>query len=227
MRSASTAPTGKISVCLVEHNPLAARYLARLLANEAGLAVLTHDALLEARRPARNSVHVFLLDSCALPDSLSRYLRFLRLRFPSARALLLGHPLPTEELCRLLFLGIQGFLAYDDVEAQLPRALRALAAGHLWVEPSVLEQYVRYSNQLARLREEKSHAFTRREKRILELVKRRLTNKEIGAILAISESTVKFHLSNLFAKLGVRDRHAVVEVASAHAPRALFPQVSS
>src|SRR5207247_8768833 len=40
----------------------------------------------------------------------------------------------------------------------------------------------------------------------------RLGNKEIAKALKISESTVKFHLSNIFRKLGVRDRHSAAEV---------------
>jgi DNA-binding CsgD family transcriptional regulator len=49
-------------------------------------------------------------------------------------------------------------------------------------------------------------AITQRESQILELVKRRLSNKEIGAVLNIQESTVKFHLSNVFSKLRVSRR---------------------
>jgi DNA-binding NarL/FixJ family response regulator len=49
-------------------------------------------------------------------------------------------------------------------------------------------------------------AITQRESQILELVKRRLSNKEIGAVLNIQESTVKFHLSNVFSKLQVTRR---------------------
>jgi DNA-binding NarL/FixJ family response regulator len=50
---------------------------------------------------------------------------------------------------------------------------------------------------------------TKRERTIVGLLKRRLGNKEIAAALKISEGTVKFHLSNVFRKLGVRDRRSV------------------
>jgi LuxR family maltose regulon positive regulatory protein len=65
-------------------------------------------------------------------------------------------------------------------------------------------------------RSDRVEGFTWRERRIIELVKRRLSNKEISAILGVSEGTVKFHLSNIFAKLGVRDRHHMIEVTSGH-----------
>lgn len=226
MRPAQQLSPGKTSVCLVEHNPLAARHLERLLAGDSSLCLLSQRELVQDHSSARTAAEVFVLDSGTLPASLNTYLRSLRLRFPDARILVLDHPLPTHELCRLLFLGIQGFLSYEEADDWLPQAIRAVAAGHLWVPHEVLEQYVRYSTQLARLRGRKGDTFTRREKRILELVHRRLSNKEIGSILGISESTVKFHLGNIFAKLGVHDRQAIVEVVSSRALRVLLPQRS-
>jgi len=48
----------------------------------------------------------------------------------------------------------------------------------------------------------------------VELLRLRLCNKEISARLGISEATVKFHLKNIFNKLGVHDRHLVAEGAT-------------
>ena len=56
--------------------------------------------------------------------------------------------------------------------------------------------------------------FTPREKLVIGLLERRLGKKEISQILGISESTVKFHLSNIFRKLGARDRLSAAEAAS-------------
>lgn len=52
-----------------------------------------------------------------------------------------------------------------------------------------------------------SHPRTERDEQVLALVRARKSNKEIGAILNISERTVKFHVSALLEKAGVRDRH--------------------
>jgi LuxR family maltose regulon positive regulatory protein len=75
---------------------------------------------------------------------------------------------------------------------------------------------MRFSARLPAARSERVEGFTWRERRIIELVKRRLSNKEIAAIMNVSEGTIKFHLSNIFAKLGVRDRHHMIEVTSGH-----------
>lgn len=53
-------------------------------------------------------------------------------------------------------------------------------------------------------------SLTRRETEVLDLVRMRLTNKEIGAKLFISERTVKFHVSTLLKKIGVDSRMALL-----------------
>jgi DNA-binding CsgD family transcriptional regulator len=60
-------------------------------------------------------------------------------------------------------------------------------------------------------------ALTPQEVTILSLVSRNLSNKEIGHRLRISERTVKFHLTNMFDKLGVRSRHALARFANVFA----------
>ncbi len=98
-----------------------------------------------------------------------------------------------------------------------------MAEGHLWVVPDILEQYVRYASALSHHKAVRGDALTGRERRIIELVQRRMSNKEISSILGITESTVKFHLTNIFAKLGVNDRHAVVEMVSSRPVSELLP----
>jgi DNA-binding NarL/FixJ family response regulator len=208
-------------VCLVEHNPLAAAHLRQLLSSQNGLTVCTHEEMFQRRSTRREPAPIFVLDRTTLPTALSKYLRTLRLRFPDARIIVLDEPLPNQELCRLLVLGIQGFLPYPEVDEHLPEAILTVAGGQLWMEGEVLEQYVSFSSQLTRSREDRGAALTKRERRILELVQRRLSNKEISTILDISESTVKFHIGNIFTKLGVHDRQAAAELLSSRGLRAL------
>lgn len=224
MKNAGDTSRGKVSVCLVEHNPLATAHLCRLLATDPTLCLFSPDQVFEASAGIFDPAPVFILDTAALPIALSKFLRALRLHFPAAPTLVLDHSQPAEELCRLLFLGIQGFLAYDDVDEQLLPAIHALADGRLWVAPAVREEFARFSAQLSRARALKGAPLTRREKHILDLVQRRLSNKEIASILSISESTVKFHLGNIFLKLGVRDRQAIQETADSHPQHELHPQ---
>lgn len=49
-----------------------------------------------------------------------------------------------------------------------------------------------------------------REREVVELVVKGLSNREIGAMLFVTEKTVKFHLTNIFAKLGIRTRAQLI-----------------
>lgn len=57
---------------------------------------------------------------------------------------------------------------------------------------------------------------TRREKQIIRLVARGLSNKSVAQMLVISNSTVEFHLRRIYRKWGVRNRTSAVVVAIRH-----------
>ncbi len=137
----------------------------------------------------------------------------------AARTILLDRQRPPRELCSLLLLGIQGFVPYNEVETSLSRAIYTVSQGHMWIPSEVLEQYVRDSNSTARIKPNGHRSLTCREKHIVELLHRRLSNKEISSIAGISESTVKFHLSNIFTKLAVYDRYSVADVMAPDSSR--------
>jgi DNA-binding NarL/FixJ family response regulator len=107
---------------------------------------------------------------------------------------------------RMVQLGVHGFLPYSNVADALLRAVRAVADGKIWVRGDVLQQYM-HKNLIAHNGGLGGRAgLTGRENVILDLVKRRMSNSEIAGILGVRESTVKFHISNLFSKLQVKSR---------------------
>jgi DNA-binding NarL/FixJ family response regulator len=195
-----------IRVYIVSSTLLAFRYLRHLLKNDRHIRIFQEDQA--NSNLTRGDQIVFLLDLDALRLPLSAYMRTLRARFPDAKILLLGKQLPADELSRSLFFGIDGFMTYNEVERKIQAAIRALAHGRLWFTPEVLAEYVSHlrSTQL-----QPKPNLTKKEAEVLGLVERGFSNKEIAAQLSISESTVKFHLSNAFAKLGVENRRAAVE----------------
>ncbi len=209
------------AVCVVEHHPLAAFFLEQILRRDPALEILSRALLLDTAADApRRGLHVFILDLGALPSSLNKLLRFIHVRFRRAKVVLLGEPQSDDELCRLLFLGIQGFLPYGQVESDLVAAVRSVAEDGFWLPARVLEQYETASARLTRSKSDRE-VLSFRERRIVELVRRRLTNAEIASILSISENSVSTYLVRIFAKLGVHDRQSMLDAATGHSPNPL------
>lgn len=212
MRKKVTGQKERVLICLVEHNSLAARFLRQLLDVDPASEVVPADDVLSCPCGRDEEASVFILDRGTVHTPFSKVLHLIHFKHPQAKTIILDEQIPPEELFRLLFVGIHGYVPYGEVEEHLCPAVHAVSEGHLWVAQEVLEQYVTYSSRLSRLGFKGGQRLTKREIKIVELVQRRLSNKEISTILNISESTVKFHLSNIFSKLGVHDRHEVGEV---------------
>jgi len=110
--------------------------------------------------------------------------------------------------------GASGFLLKDAMPEELVAGVRIVAGGDALLAPSVtrrlIEDFARSApapkpsgNRLAEL--------TEREREVLTLVGRGMSNSEIASALFIAEQTVKTHVSKILQKLGLRDRvHAVV-----------------
>jgi DNA-binding NarL/FixJ family response regulator len=77
------------------------------------------------------------------------------------------------------------------------------------------------SSGLGKQKRREHSALSPRESEIVGLLQRRLSDKEIGCALGISERTVRFHLHNIFEKLGVHDRYGVVDFARTAGPSEL------
>lgn len=206
---AKTATTGNapLPVYVVEQNRLAACYLIGILARNRTLRAVTFESLI-VQKPTEQVAPVFIIDRGGIDLPLSECLRVLRERHPNAKFVVLDQEQPSGEIVRLVSLGIHGFVAYSQVSEQLVQAVQCVAQGKLWISSNVLEAYVRHSITSLKTVDESTsgEGITQRESQVIELVKRRLSNKEIGAILNIQESTVKFHLSNIFSKLQVNRR---------------------
>jgi DNA-binding NarL/FixJ family response regulator len=111
--------------------------------------------------------------------------------------------------------GAAGYLLKDAEPAELLAAIRVVAVGEGMLAPAVtrrlLEAFASGAMTLPRPADDGSPesvlaALTPREKQVLSLVARGLSNAEIGAELGVATGTIKAHVNALLAKLGVRDR---------------------
>ncbi len=105
--------------------------------------------------------------------------------------------------------GASGFLVKDAPAEELAAAIRVVAAGDSLLAPGVtrrvIDAFVRRPSP-TRTVDVRLATLTPREVEVLELLARGLSNADIGSRLFVSEATVKTHVSNVLAKLGLRDR---------------------
>jgi DNA-binding NarL/FixJ family response regulator len=112
--------------------------------------------------------------------------------------------------------GASGFLLKDSGPAELLQGIRVVAAGEALLAPKVTRRLigqVTAARTAHRAAEERLSVLTAREKEILALVGRGLSNEEIAGELVLSPATARTHVSRAMTKLHARDRAQLVVAA--------------
>jgi DNA-binding NarL/FixJ family response regulator len=112
--------------------------------------------------------------------------------------------------------GASGFLLKDSGPAELLHAIRVIAAGEALLAPRITRRLIaQFTAQrvAARDGEDRLKVLTEREREVLALVGRGLSNDEIGVALSLSPATARTHVSHAMVKLGARDRAQLVVIA--------------
>ena len=122
-------------------------------------------------------------------------------------------------LAGMLRAGAQGFVLKGVPAEDLQRAVRIVAGGGAWLDPAVTGRVLatyRAMPEASTARPGAVDTLTVREREVLGLIGRGLTNAEIAIELRVGEGTVKTHVNHLFAKLNLRDRSAAIVYAYDH-----------
>jgi DNA-binding NarL/FixJ family response regulator len=122
-----------------------------------------------------------------------------------------------EYIHRALRAGASGFLLKDVDADQLRHAVRVVAHGEALLAPSVtrrlISEFTRRGGNVTLELGARIAGLTEREREVVALVARGLTNEEIAATLVISPATAKTHVSHAMTKLSARDRAQLVVFA--------------
>lgn len=203
-----------IRVCVVEDQTLVRQGLHTLLELVGDIEVVAEaqdgeDALQVIRR---TKPHVVLLDMYLPKLSGLEVLQTLQATDELPSTLILTTFDEDQLLLGGMRAGAKGFLLKDVSLEQLTNAIRCLAAGGSFIQPALTERLLQNRDRIRC--EFPSSALpdplSGRELEVLQLMARGYNNREISDALVIGEGTVKNYVSNILAKMGVRDRTRAV-----------------
>jgi len=201
-----------LAVCLLSPHPLVLAEFERVLTRpdfRLTLRQLESTLAPDMRRLSVPRAAVYVVDAHATRPAAEALITNILERYGNARVLVVADHFSDANSYSLLQLGAKGLLTYAEAREQLPRALPLVASGGFWVPRSLLSGFVDSILSSAagrRLRAGSGADLSRREQEVLDPLLENLANKEIANKLNISERTVKFHVSNLLNKFGVRRR---------------------
>jgi DNA-binding NarL/FixJ family response regulator len=198
--------TARIRILCVDDHRIVREGIALIVATQpdmrvVGFAATGEEAVTQWRR---HRPDVTLMDLRLGGMTGLDAIKAIRREEPAARIVVLTMYQGDEDIHQALGAGAATYLLKDTISDDLIRTIREVHAGGQPMDPEVK----------ARLSERALQpSLTPREIEVLNLVAKGHRNKEIAALLRISDETVPVHLKNIFAKLRVNERTAAVNVA--------------
>jgi DNA-binding NarL/FixJ family response regulator len=198
-------PTDKIRILLVDDHIVMRMGLMTATNGEPDMEVVADaENGFEAVKAFRaHRPDVVVLDLRMQGMSGLETIKLLREEFGSVRVLIFSNYASGEEVFQAMRAGAAGFVVKEMALDRLLEAIRKVHQGEQYIPPEIA---TRMSGRLL-------SQLSARESEVLQLVAKGLSNKEIGAALHVVEGTVKIHLTNILAKLGVSDRTQAIVVA--------------
>jgi DNA-binding NarL/FixJ family response regulator len=199
-----------IRILLADDHPVVRDGIRNRLAREedfvvAGEAANGEEAIRQARRL---SPDVVLLDVAMPGPGPVPVMEALHQAVPAAKVLVLSAFDDDEYVFGMLAAGAAGYALKDERLSTLVEAIRAVARGETWLSPRVASKVTHRA--VGQESEAAGTPLTEREQEVLRLMAEGRENVEIAGALVISERTVKFHVGNIYTKLGATSRTAAV-----------------
>lgn len=204
----------RIGVLLMDDHVVVREGLRALLERQDGIDVVAEAGSVGEALGLEVEPDVVVAD-LVLPDERgAEVVRRLKERHPDAAILVLTMvDNPTDvQLC--LAAGARGYLLKETASTELVDAVRKLAGGEDYLQPSLGAALARWRDTPGRIHARAIDDLSQREREVLRLIALGHTNAEIGTMLYVSVRTVENHRASVMRKLGLRTRAELVRHAT-------------
>jgi NarL family two-component system response regulator LiaR len=206
---------GSIRTLLVDDHPVVRYGVKHILDSEDDIEVVGEldgiggiGAAIERARP-----DVVLLDLELGETQGVEALRQLREIAPELKIIIYTSHGEEDYIIQAAELGVDGYLLKGSPKEEIVNAVRNVSEGGSAIESSVAAKLMSHMTKRSAKARQPVIEFSKREKQVLELLAGGKTNRDIGAALFISESTVKFHVHAILSKLDASNRTEAVSMA--------------
>jgi DNA-binding NarL/FixJ family response regulator len=193
-------------VLLVDDHAIVREGLRALLDQSESLQIVGEAAdateALELTRRLRPDVVLMDLKMPGLPAADA--IRTIRAQYPATQVLVLTSYAEDRQVEEVLRAGALGYVLKNIAATDLVRAIATVAGGEVWLQAEAQSSLVHRMRRPADL--SPLALLTDRERSVLRLLAKGMSNRDIGRALHLTEGTVKGYVSNLLAKLKLEDR---------------------
>jgi len=203
----SGATQGRIRVLVADDHAIVRKGVCSLLATEPSIEVVgeAQNGQEAVAKTQKAKPDVVLMDLVMPGMDGVEAIRCITSSLPDVRILVLTSFASDDKVFAALRAGALGYLLKDSGPEELVAAIKQVHSGQSSLHPAIarklLQELTHTSNRACR-----TEALTKREQELLQLVAKGQSNREISDQLAISEATVRTHVSNILAKLNLRSR---------------------
>ena len=203
-----------IGVLLIDDHVVVREGLRALLERQQGVTVVAEAGSVDDAVALDVRADVVVAD-LMLPDERgAEVVRRIKQRHPDAAVLVLTMVDNPTDVQMCLAAGASGYLLKETASTELVDAVRRVAAGSDYLQPSLGAALARWRDTPGRVRASAIDDLSEREREVLRLIALGHTNAEIASMLFVSVRTVENHRASVMRKLGLRTRAELVRHAN-------------